>query len=147
MRAILCIGCSGSGKTTEANRLARDEGYININRDSLRFSLFGVDGWDEYRFDHKNERLITCIQNDMIHECFIANRDFIVSDTHLNENTRGKTIQSIIDHGIMEEDIEIMEFNVPLEELLRRDKNRGKYSVGANVIVKQYDQWLDYIRG
>lgn len=49
MKAIITVGISGSGKTTWAEQ---QEGFININRDDIRFDYFcgGVRDWKLYSF-------------------------------------------------------------------------------------------------
>jgi predicted kinase len=143
MRAILTIGCSASGKTTFAEELCRKDGnWVNVNRDALRFSLFGASGWHNYKFKKDKENLITQIQEDIIHECYMAKKNVIVSDTHLNPKTRAKMVTLLNDHGFSH--VEIKEFPITLEEAWKRDRFRGVYSVGQEVIYKQYKQWREY---
>lgn len=40
LRLILCCGLSGSGKSTYARELCSNDGWQQINRDSIRFSHY-----------------------------------------------------------------------------------------------------------
>ena len=65
----------------------------------------------------------------------------ILADTNLNPHFRNTMISTLED--FYEVDVEVKEFPISLEEAIARDENR-KASVGKDVIMKQYQQWIDY---
>lgn len=141
MKAIITVGIPASGKTTKADELCQNENYININRDALRFSLFGVYCWDDYRFSRDKEALVTDIQECMVGCAWLAGKGVIISDTNLNKKVRSKWVEFLNDQGY---DVEIMEFPITLEEAIKRDKNR-LHCVGEEVILSMYKQWERYL--
>lgn len=142
MKAIICVGCSASGKTTFAKEVCdADESWVDVNRDFIRFNIVapGTD-WSNYRFTNKREQDVTLIQEEMVMDAFAKGKNVIISDTNLNPKTRQKWMETLVDLGF---DVEIKEFDVPLETLWKRDQLRTN-GVGREVIYKQYKQWLQY---
>lgn len=141
MKAILTIGISCSGKSTWAESFTLNHvGWININRDDIRFEYFcdGERNWGKYKWKH--EKAVTKMCNDDIHWATLKDMNIIVSDTNLNPKYRNLLIERLEDYGY---DVEIKEFPVDLEEAYKRDRLRPN-GVGQEVIYRQYLQWLDY---
>ena len=56
MKAIVTVGISASGKSTWAKQQV---GYMNINRDDIRFNTVCPGGnWNTYKFNKKNEQRV-----------------------------------------------------------------------------------------
>lgn len=137
MKAYVTVGCSASGKTFWASQ----QDAVDINRDWIRFNIIapGSD-WSNYKFNKAKENEVTKIQEQMVMDAFGKGQYVIISDTNLNPVTRNKWIQLLIDIGY---EVEIKEFDAPLEVLWKRDSVRNN-GVGHSVIYSQYQKWLEY---
>ncbi len=141
-KAIVTIGLSASGKTTWATEKCRkDKNFININRDDLRFTLTGSDGWKDYKLNKAIENIVTETQNSIVRSAYSRNKNVIISDTNLNEDRRSSLISYLESVGF---EVQIKEFDVDLMTAIKRDLHR-KNSVGYEVIHRQWGQWLEYI--
>lgn len=145
MKAIITVGISGSGKTTWAEEKCRkDKNWVNINRDNIRFMLTGAgaNGWNGYKFNKSIEAMVTSIQDDVLSAARAEGKNVIISDTNLNPHYRLGLVEGL-KHSLGCE-VEIKEFPIDLMEAIKRDRFRGNFSVGRDVIFKQWQQWLDY---
>lgn len=140
-KAIFTIGISASGKTTLANELRRNQRFLNINRDSIRFNMVcpGTD-WRTYKFNKANEDRVSELQMALINEAIRTGQDVIVSDTNLNPLIRSRLAKVFKDAGYK---VENRECEVTLEEAWRRDTHREN-GVGHSRIYQQHQQWLRY---
>lgn len=141
MKAILTVGISASGKSCWAREYAKKHKAIISNRDDLRFSLTGCSGWGEYKFDKKIETVITNQEYNLAYNAAQLGKDFIVSNTNLNETTRNEWVEYLKNFGY---EVEINRFPITLEEAWKRDSLRVN-GVGRDVIYKQWKQWLKFI--
>lgn len=139
-KLIVTVGCSGSGKTTWASSLGNT--WYNINRDVHRFNLFcdGVYDWNLYKFTKERENQVTKECEADFNEAIAHSCDIVVSNTSLNQKDIDYWKTKAEKAGY---EFEIKYFDVNLEELLRRDTKRGALSVGREVILKQYQKWLE----
>ncbi len=138
MKAILTVGCSGSGKSTWASM---QKNVFVINRDEIRWEVSGVFGWKEYKFNKETEKRVTEIQHSRIKEAAANGMDIIIADTNLNLKIRENIFSFCMQHGY---EVEYKEFPATLEELWNRDRFRGVFSVGRDVLYKQWQNWLEY---
>lgn len=140
MKAILTVGISASGKTGWAKAFCLKNGYFNINRDDIRFSVTGAENWREFKNNRKFEEMVTAVQRDMIGVAAKNGRNVVISDTNLNPLYRMELIDYLKQLGY---DVELKEFEVALEEAFKRDAIRPN-GVGRDVIYGQYQMWLRY---
>ena len=141
MRAIITVGASASGKTTWADEFVIDNPeWVVVNRDDVRFRLFcnGERDWNKYKFTKANEKRVT--EEQEIQLVAALEKNLIISDTNLNPGHRANLVQRLETLGY---DVEFKEFDVPLEELWKRDSRRQN-GVGHSVIYRQYQQFLKY---
>lgn len=133
MKAIITVGISGSGKTTWAEQ---QEGFININRDDIRFDYFcgGVRDWKLYNFK-KNEKHVTETQKALIEAAAKIEADIIISDTNLKKDRNNQLKQKLESLGY---EVEFKFFPCPLPEAILRDDGRSA-RVGPDVITMQYE--------
>lgn len=137
MKIILTRGCSGSGKTTWAEKYIKDnkdKPTVNINRDDLREILF-----IDYKFSKKKEELITSIQYQMAENAIYLGYSIIVSDTNLNKKTTDRWEQFAKDNKL---EVEYKDFVVDFEVLKQRNDKRGLKSVPISVLRDQYSRYM-----
>lgn len=80
----ITVGASCSGKTTYAEARARDKGFININRDDLRMTLFGLRSMHDYKFTKAKETMVTAAQTSIAGSALADGKSVIISDTNIN---------------------------------------------------------------
>lgn len=142
MNAILTVGVSASGKTTWAENFVKEnDGWANINHDDIRFSILGVRDWSKWNW--KNEKRVTEIQEQLIFDAMLEKKNIIISDTNLNKKFREEIIQKLEDKGY---DVTLKMFPVSFEEAVNRDTYRAN-GVGYSIIAKQYEQWEEQFGG
>jgi predicted kinase len=142
VKAHITVGIPASGKTTWAKAHARETGAIISNRDDLRFSMSGHDRWDTFKFNGKFERMVTDLQKAQAELAQMLGKDFILSDTNLNNEKRQQWIEYLLQLGF--EDVIIKEFPITLTEAILRDRQRGDKRVGVIVLQRMYQQWIEY---
>jgi predicted kinase len=141
MKCTLTVGISGSGKTTWANDKEQSRS-VNINRDDVRFALTGAKGWKEYKFNKTIENRVTEINKEKIVVAVSSGLDVIISDTNLNPRTRKELTTFCESLGY---EVSIKEFPITLEEAWNRDRFRGNFAVGRDVLQKQWESWIQYL--
>lgn len=147
MRAYITVGISGSGKSTWAARQwdsKQDYPIQVINRDSMRWLLSGYEGWNgpnKYNFNSIIETSVTALNYQCMVEAAACGKDIIIADTNLNPKTRNRIIRQCTELGY---EVVIKEFPISFQEACRRDKERGIYAVGEEVLKKQWEQWILY---
>lgn len=141
MKAIITIGIPCSGKTTWAEEYARKNGFVNVNRDDLRFTVTGNRSWGTYKFKGETENMVTDIQRSMIKSAANRGKSVIVSDTNLVKRRRDELVKFLKDTGFA---VEFKEFHVSLEEAYKRDALRVN-GVGRDVIYGMYQKYLEHV--
>lgn len=141
---MLTIGISASGKTTEVKKLINSNknnprGFINVNRDDLRFSLFGASSWADYKFSKAKENFITECQFDVGLKAINSGKNLIVSDTNLSERTRTKWKLFCEEHKVEYREWII---DTPVEECQKRNALRAN-GIPPNVIYEQHKKFQD----
>jgi predicted kinase len=123
----ITVGIPASGKSTYARKEARDDANtVIVCRDDIR----ATHGWKS----GQNEERVTQIHRAQIEAALLDGFDVIVADTNINKRFRNKLIKFAHEHGA---DVEIVIFEVSLDEAITRDLNR-KDSVGPDVVSKFY---------
>lgn len=141
MKAVLVYGAPGAGKSTLAKEYV-EEGFTEINRDNIRFSMVDPGGdWTTYRFNKKNEKFVTSIWNQRLDEATFNMKSVVISDTLCNKQKRQNVVDYLKELGYT--DITLVELNPPLEELLKRDRERGRWSVGEGVVRQKWEELND----
>lgn len=130
-KLIICCGVSGSGKSTFAKKLCKeDNSFLRINRDDIRKTLVG--DLDEY-YQRENlktcEDMVTDIENCIFELCTFANRNIVIDNTNLNK----KYIERWLDLASeFKYEVEYKFFDVDLNVAKRRVVGRDFNSV-ANI--------------
>lgn len=138
--AQILVGCSGSGKSTYAKSTSTI-GAVVTCRDDIRFSITGSPGWKGYKFTKTVEQRVTEIQRTEIASAAARKMHVIIADTNLNEKFRNELAAYCESLGF---NVEYKSFPATWEELCERDRFRGVYSVGQQVLYKQWQNWLKY---
>lgn len=141
MKAIVTVGISASGKSTFAEKMRTEQGWRVIERDHIRRRLYSFTQWCDYKFTRTREEKVSGVVDGLIYGYAQEGSSVVVSDTNLNPKYRQALIEKLEGHGY---EVEIKEFPITLKEAWKRDQNRV-YSVGRDVIYKQYKQWNEYI--
>lgn len=147
LHAILTVGFSGCGKSTWASEFMednKDNKYIDLERDTIRFNMFcdGARDWSKYTFSKKNEALVTEEHNKLLDYATTYGYNLVLSDTFLNEKYRNEMIERLENEGYVVEikdDWEIPTF----EQLVKRNENR-EGGIGVSILRQQYLRFLEY---
>jgi predicted kinase len=144
MKAYVLCGISASGKSTFAKEM-ESQGYMDINRDDIRFKLFcnGVRDWNLYKFTKERENRVTREQEVATDGAWMLGMNVIISDTNINDKTRNFWINRLTDLGY---DVEVKYFDIDLMEALQRDAKRPN-GVGYKVITDQYARYMKLRHG
>lgn len=132
-------GLPASGKSTYAKQIVKDNpgNYKRINRDDLRDML------DSYQFSKSNEKFVRQTRDWLIQQALRDGKHVIVDDTNLSETNIKRITQLVkeveeeLGHQIK---ISIKEFDIDLEEAIKRDAKREK-PVGEDVIKRMHKQF------
>jgi predicted kinase len=142
-KLIVTCGVSGSGKSTYARELqALDETWGEINRDFWRFTLFcrGHFDWNLYKFTKDKEKRVTEECEKEFVEFVKEGLNIIVSNTNLNQRDHDYWQANAASVGY---EFEVKYFPITFEEMLKRNEKRGTLAVKREVLIQQWDKWLD----
>jgi predicted kinase len=143
MKAIVCIGVSGTGKTTWAKQFIADqtdsdENWSIVCRDDERAKLSpgGELDWKSWNWKRENE--VSNAHCESLKAAARAGKNVIIADTNLNKRFLDELVTRLKSLGYT--DISFKVFELDTEEAIQRDLGRGpKLSVGADVIKRQLD--------
>lgn len=144
-KLTITCGVSASGKSTWA-RENQDSNTFIIERDEVRFDLFtnGVADWRLYKHTKEKEKRVTELCLEVWNSLVLMNYNVIVSDTNLKQSAHNYWKDLADKAGY---DFEIKYLSIDLDEAIKRDSKRGLLSVGRNVILQQWQNWLKIYPG
>lgn len=129
-------GLPGSGKTTRAAELLRDNKFaVRVNKDTIREMLFMGDYKPQY------DRIVVEYEYQSVDFLLSQGKDVIVDDTNLAQKHIDHYHQVAGKFGCV---MEIVYVNTPIEECIRRDltrKGNPKTYVGADNILNMAHQF------
>lgn len=139
MKAIILVGCSGSGKSTWARE---QHGYSVISRDDVRSHILQHEGFDVERnniwskWSFKREKEVTELYWHHVERMAALGKNIILADTNLNPGRRQEMQKRLENLGY-----EVSEkfFHISYEDAVKRDKFR-LHTVGHDIIWKQYKE-------
>lgn len=141
-KLLLCCGISASGKSTFAENLVKEgPSWVEINRDNFRFKLFtnGVRDWSLYKFSKEKEKEVDR-QCEILWLCAVnSGKNVVVSNTNLNIKYHNQWRELAEQEGYK---FEVKYFPISLEDAIKRDDKRLN-GVGREVIIQQYQQWME----
>ncbi len=126
-KITILVGLPGSGKSTWAKeQVNSSEGKIKrVNKDDLRTML------GQEKYSKGNENLVLALRDEVIQVALTYGYDVVVDDTNLHPKHINRITELWGDHC----EIEIREFDTPIEVCIERDFYRsGKAHVGEAVI-------------
>lgn len=140
-KLLLTVGISGSGKSTYAAELVK-QGWSELNRDVWRFVFFteGKPDWSLYKFTKQREDDVTKHLEFLFHDAVKYKANIVVSNTNLNQKDHTYWKTKAEEAGY---EFEVKYFPVTLDEALKRDSKRGALAVGREVLLQQWQKWLD----
>jgi predicted kinase len=140
--AILTImrGLPGSGKSTEAEKLAKEKQAFRLNSDLLR-TMLHFEIFTGYREGVTQDMLFVLAKS-----LLAQGKNVIIDNTNLNP----KVFEGWIDLGprklCLASHVEIVDIKTDVDECIRRDQLREK-KVGKTVIIKMALQHQNYMAG
>ena len=133
MKAIISKGLPGSGKSTWARQfVSENPEYVIVNNDTIRNEIY-------VRLNNRNwskaiESEVGNVRTEQIAAAYNSGQNVILDNTHMNPYALQAAIKQCEDLGF---EVEVKEFDVPVEECIRRDSLReGHARVGEEVIRK-----------
>jgi predicted kinase len=137
-KVIMMRGLPGSGKSTYAKSLLAEtpNTFKRINRDELR-AMFDNSYWSK-----GNEKFVKQVRDVLIIKALEEGKHVIVDDTNLatsNETHIRQMIEAFNKANNDTVQVELVEFDTPLEECIARDAKRPK-PVGAKRIREMHRQ-------
>lgn len=135
-------GLPGCGKTTEALRLVKEEGYKRVNKDDLRAMIDGS------KWSKENEKNIIEARDLLVIHYLDLGYNVVVDDTNFAPE-HAEQLAEIADN--CDADFEERFIDTPVYECIERDAKRGDKAVGSKVILGMYFKYLqksvEYIQG
>lgn len=131
--AVITVGVPASGKSTYAQKLVNTGLWTEVNRDDIRFRG-GVKDWTKYSFNPRTEGAVQKKWVKKIDKAIENGENIVVSDTNLDP-VRTKHLQDKLEAAGY--NVTIKTFDVPFEELLKRDTQR-EGGVGYEVLLNMY---------
>ena len=133
-KIIFLKGLPASGKSTWSAQFVKDNpDFIRINKDDLR-KFFG-----NPKFSRSFEKGILALERQLGLAALKLKKSLIVDDTNFNPKHQ-KYWESIAHLDSLEFEVKL--FDTPLEECIKRDKEREK-SVGESVIRSMYKKYIE----
>lgn len=131
---IMTYGLPGAGKSTWAREEMRQnpDRYKRVNKDAIRLML------DNDLWSLPNERFVLKIRDKIVEASLRAGKDIIVDDT--NFPIGGKHFLRMCEIAQIVGDVQVVEkyFDVPLNEVLKRNKNADRVPVPESVIYNMF---------
>lgn len=143
-KAIITVAPSSAGKSTLATLLQQHMGTSieEVNRDTVRFDEFcnGEQDWSLYQFSRENEDKVTELCDMDTERIANSGSHLIVSDTNVNHIRLTKLIAKVRTLGFVPI---IVCIYCDIDTLMERNANRGKLAIPNDVLVKQYNSFIE----
>lgn len=132
-KLIICRGIQASGKSTWATSWVAEspETRIRVNRDDIRFMLFG-------KYHGVPEDAVTRVQEAILVSAMKAGQDVVLDNTNLNSQHVRRVLDTASHYNY---EVEVRDFPVDVEEAVLRDSQRVR-QVGETVIRDFYRRYM-----
>ncbi len=145
MDVFICIGISGSGKSTWTTQVLNNvPNSFRINRDSLRLSIAGtLEGYYQHPNLMLRESIVTSLTNKLLEEMRYIDHSTVILD---NTNVEQKYLIPLIKMFEKEANVSIKFFDTDVDTAKRRVLSRDTFlseSKQCEYIDKQYNQYIE----
>lgn len=145
-KLIICVGISGSGKSTwSTNYIRENPNTLRINRDDIRKTLVGsLDGYYQRKDFNVIEFTINTIENGIFSELAHNKNDVIIDNTNLKQSYINRWINL---SEVYKYSIQFKLFDISLEDAQKRVGMRdfpeffGYDDTKVEYIEKQFEQY------
>lgn len=144
-RILILRGISGSGKSTFAQKLV-PEGYYIVSRDQIRLDLLGEEGLAKYfeqGMDPFLEDYITKLEEHEIARHLVKKHKLVIDNTHIKRVYVQSLVNLFYETNTPVDDVELIEFDVDLEEARKRCDQRDKKPISDEVLNRQYQGFFN----
>lgn len=139
-KIIMCKGLPASGKSTWAKEMIgiTPKSMKRVNRDELRLMIDGG------KWSKENEKMIIAVRDNIIRTYINKGYDVIIDDTNLAPKTQAEIAFLAKELDV---EVEVKDFtHISFYDCIERDKLRGDKSVGADVIMRMYRNYLEPLK-
>lgn len=141
---IICVGISGSGKSSWTTQFIKDNlNYLRINRDDIRRTLVGnLDGYYQRKDLNSIEKIINYTEENLIKSLEWGNYNIIIDNTNLKESYINKWFE-LTESLETTFDFKFKLFDIALEKAKQRVCIRDNFIFNKDVeyIDKQFEQY------
>src|SRR5574343_1364540 len=127
-KLVMTRGLPASGKSTYAKELIKNNNFKRVNKDLLREMI------DDSKWTRGNEKFVLKARNNLISLMLSEGYNVVCDDTNF-ASKHEETLRQIAAQN--KADFEIKEFEVSVEECIKRDLLRQK-PVGKDVILRMF---------
>jgi predicted kinase len=132
-KLTILSGLPSSGKSTKAKEIiSKNNDTIRVNRDLLRQMLYFVEKGDHSEMSNSREKFVKNLEVEIVKFALKKHKNVVIDDTNFAESTREMWKDIAVENKTK---VEIIEIDTPVEECIRRDKERPD-PVGEAVIRK-----------
>lgn len=150
---IICVGCSGAGKSSWTTQFIKDNpNYLRINRDSIRLTLVGdLDGYYQRKDLNSIEMLVNQVEESLFYKIYNnAEYNLILDNTHLKQSYINRWFKIFEDYELATTErvnFKFKLFDIELEEAKDRVACRDfPIDIDLNDLALSYidKQYQDY---
>ncbi len=127
-KLMVLRGLPASGKSTFAVQKVK-EGFKRVSKDDLRAMI------DNGKWNRENEKIVVDQEKSMVFTWLRDGYNVVVDDTNFGYEEVWKVVADTCNV-----DFELINFDTLPGECIERDRKRGDKSVGAEVIMRMYNQ-------
>ena len=131
-------GLPASGKSTWAKKKCEeDSNIVRVNKDDIRAMMGG-------KYTSGKEKVTLGIRDSIIKEALGSGKSVIIDDTNYNPIHLERVKDVVREASGLQEHIEIVEFDTPVDECIKRDAKRDN-PVGKAVIMDMYRKYVQQV--